>query len=122
MAFYLRNNNEVVRSLLSKGSAYTQEEKERLIDELLSFAGEILGYYKRLRQEGLVEITTSPLYHPIVPLLLDMNCAKEAVPDIKLPVLPVGFRDDAYVHVKRGKKIAEDWFGTITGIWPRRAV
>lgn len=80
--------------------------------------GRFSGIISVLRQEGLVEITTSPLYHPIVPLLLDMNCAKEAVPDIKLPVLPVGFRDDAYVHVKRGKKIAEDWFGTITGIWP----
>ena len=50
---------------------------------------------------GQVELTTTPYYHPILPLLLDKRLAREAMPDVDLPGYRDGYPEDAEVHVRR---------------------
>ena len=46
---------------------------------------QVIPLHRQLRENGQVELTTTPYYHPILPLLLDKRLAKEAMPDVKLP-------------------------------------
>ncbi len=114
---YLKSENETVRKLIDKGSAFSEDEKLRLIEELLKFTGRIVPIYRNLSKIGQVELTTSPFYHPILPLLLNMEVAKVSTPEVKLPALHVSFRDDAEVQIERALSFHRQRFGNLKGIW-----
>ena len=40
----------------------------------------ILPKYRELIERGIIEVSTTPYYHPILPLLCDSDSAKEAMP------------------------------------------
>ena len=98
----LRKSSKYIQLLLEKGLDYSEEEKIKLIEELILYIKEIVPIYKTLYKEGKIGLSVSPFYHPIIPLLLDINSARESVKDIKLPKLDVDFKDDAIVHIERG--------------------
>jgi len=63
----------------------------------------------------------SPYGHPIIPLLLDMEVAREAMPDIRLPLTTEypGGAARARWHLQHGLATFERVFGTRpTGLWP----
>ena len=80
-----RRRNPRIAALMSKGEGYTQEERL----ELLALMGEIIAgivpRYRALAEAGQIELSTSPQAHPIAPLLLSFDCAKEALPELVLP-------------------------------------
>jgi len=55
------------------------------LDLLFNKVQLIIPLYKRLAEEGRIELSTSPFYHPIIPLLIDINAAKESFPNVVLP-------------------------------------
>jgi len=102
-----------------KKEKYTQIDKEYLLSHLSDFIKTILPYYKNLNNRGLISLFTTPYSHPILPLLLDINNAKYANPDTKLPPNPITMRDDAKRHIQKAKEIYRDSFGKDTiGLWP----
>ncbi|MGC8942066.1 MAG: glycoside hydrolase family 57 protein [Sulfurihydrogenibium sp.] len=116
---YLRENNNTVKKLIEKKKNYTHQEKLELITALKQFIKEIIAFYKDLNQKGQIEISTTPYYHPILPLLIDINTAKESLPNVNLPKLKSGFKDDAALHVKNAVEYYEKTFGKKpTGFWP----
>lgn len=116
---YLRENNKTVKKLLQKKQGYTEEEKNNLIDDLLEFLKEIIPFYKKLHKQGQIEISTTPYYHPILPLLLDINSAKESLSNINLPKVKSGFKDDADIQVKKAIEYYSKIFGkNPEGFWP----
>lgn len=82
---YLRENNEVVKELLRQQRGFSQNQKLDLVEALFSFLREVIPYYKKLMKEGHISISTTPFYHPILPLLLDRKSAIEAKADVVLP-------------------------------------
>ncbi|BCD60342.1 MULTISPECIES: glycoside hydrolase family 57 protein [unclassified Nitratiruptor] len=115
---YLRNTNSFIQSLLRK-SGYTQEEKEHLIQNLFSFLPSILPFYRKLQDDGKIAVSTTPYSHPILPLLLDINVAKEANPSITLPKQPLSLQDDAILHIQKAKELYKTVFGKEPkGFWP----
>ena len=98
----LRKESKYIQSLLEKGLDFSEEEKIKLIEELILYIKKIIPIYKNLQKEGKIGLSVSPFYHPIIPLLLDINSAKESVKDIKLPKIDVDFKDDAIVHIEKG--------------------
>ncbi|MCX7760458.1 MAG: glycoside hydrolase family 57 protein [Hydrogenothermaceae bacterium] len=96
---YLRQNNSVVKNLLEKGRNFTQEDKENLLSELIKFIKKITKYYGKLEKKRAIEITTSPFYHPILPLLIDINSGKESSPDITIPPVRESMKDFAIKHI-----------------------
>ena len=48
--------------------------------------------HRELAERGQVELTTTPFYHPILPLLCDKRLARQAMPDVDLPQHLDGYR------------------------------
>jgi len=112
---YLR---EDLKNFINK-KRYTQSDKEYLFTHLTDFIKTILPYYKKLADNGNISLFTTPYSHPILPLLLDMNNAKYANPNTKIPSNSISIRDDAIRHIEKAQNIYQESFGTQTkGFWP----
>ena len=114
----LRGQPEVTR-LLEKGRGYSEEEKLTLLDLQRRFLGTVLEPYKRLRAAGACEVSTTPYFHPILPLLCDLNSAREAVPDLPLPEAVFRRPEDAEAQLAAGIESFKELFGVApSGVWP----
>jgi len=81
----------------------------------------IIGRYRRLAEQGRVELSVTPYAHPIIPLLLDVESAREAMPDVELPenISYPGGEERARWHIRRGIESFEKYFGfRPSGCWP----
>ena len=116
---YLRSNNKVVEGLIQKGANYNYEDKKALLFELSDFIKGIFDYYKQLQKDDRIAISTTPLNHPILPLLMDMENAKRANSSTQIPKQHTSLEDDALLQVQRAKDLFIDTFGYIPeGFWP----
>ena len=69
----------------AKGRHYTEDEKQWLLDKQRELLAQVIPLHRALAERGQIELTTTPYYHPILPLLLDKKLAREAMPDVALP-------------------------------------
>ncbi len=116
---YLRENSQVISKLIKKELNYTFDDKTELLGELTHFIKGIFDYYKSLHVEGRISLSTTPLNHPILPLLLDMENAKTANPNTDIPNNHKPMLDDANLQIQRATTLFEDTFGfTPKGFWP----
>ncbi|HAZ31036.1 TPA: hypothetical protein DCY65_05675 [Candidatus Acetothermia bacterium] len=77
----------------------------------------VLPRYRRLATQGGIELTTTPFYHPILPLLLDSTVARRPRPEDPIPSFSAP--DDAREQVKRALVHHEATFGSRPqGTWP----
>ncbi len=117
----VRRQDPRVQALIEKGSAYTLSDRHQLMQIIGELLSGVLNRYKVLAQRGQIELALSPQAHPIVPLLLDFNSAREAMPEVKLPILanyPDG-ETRARWHIEEGIKTFEHHFGfKPKGCWP----
>lgn len=109
-----------VKNLELKGEKFTQSERRELLGIILELMQSIIPRYRALADEGRVELALSPYAHPIIPLLLDVNSAHEAMPAAPLPDHEYpGGRERAQWHVERGLAVFEKYFGRRPqGCWP----
>jgi alpha-amylase/alpha-mannosidase (GH57 family) len=115
----VRAEEPVVSGLLAQGRDFTQVQKQELLGVLHALCGRTVTAYATAHAAGQVELSTTPYYHPILPLLLDPGCARVALPDAVLPVLQRGFGDDAGWHVDRALAAHLELFGEAPrGFWP----
>jgi len=116
---YLRRNNAYVKSLLQKQSNYTDEHKRELLEELSKFIGGIWKFYKELYDKKRITISTTPFYHPILPLLLDMQNAKRANVHTQVPQNYKFLEEDARLQIVKAKDLFFETFGFTTDVfWP----
>ncbi len=116
---YIRKESSLIQALLRQQEQFSEDQKNRLLDELLKKTGDIPSIYKNLLEKGQIEISATPFYHPILPLLLDPSSAREAKPDIPMPSCTQVFSHDAHWHVQEGIAHVQSVFGQdITGMWP----
>lgn len=116
---YLRLHNDVVKTLLKKQQGYSQEDKTALLESLSRFVQEILPFYAKLQKEEIISVSTTPYFHPILPLLLDMENGKRAHPTTVLPEGAFSLKEDVHEHVIRSIALYKETFGVYpNGIWP----
>lgn len=101
----------LVRRLLAKGRNFTEEERDALLTLQDGFLEGVLPLYRRLQEEGRIEISVTPLYHPILPLLCDLQAAREANPSCSVEGLRFRHPEDAREQVRRARELGESWFG-----------
>jgi len=95
-----------------------EDEKRYLLQKQLQILNSIVPEYKKAFKNNEICITTTPFYHPILPLLIDSDIAKVSNPNIKLPER-FSYKDDARWHIKTAKQYMERVFETtIEGMWP----
>jgi len=108
-----------VDQLLNKGSGFTHEEKIRLLDVQRELVAEIPAYYKKLVEKGKIEVSSTPYYHPILPLLLEPQSALVACPGMKLPQNSFPLAEDAEQHLLKAIENHQGIFGKKpVGFWP----
>jgi alpha-amylase/alpha-mannosidase (GH57 family) len=106
-------------ALRDKGRHFDEAEKDWLLAKHLDILREVIPLHRRLEESGQVELTTTPYFHPILPLLFDKKLAREAMPDVRLPRYAGGYPEDAAVHVRRAVEEHERLFGRAPrGMWP----
>ncbi|MBI4650192.1 glycoside hydrolase family 57, partial [Candidatus Desantisbacteria bacterium] len=69
---FKKTDNEI-KQLIDKNEKFTEEDKTLLINKQLGIMGKILPLYKKFMEKGQIEISVSPYYHPILPLLVNMD-------------------------------------------------
>jgi len=112
-------NEELVRSLFEKGKHFTEEEKHALLDWQLTLMTRIIPTYKELFEQGRIDISFTPYYHPILPLLCDSTSALEAMPGIGLPQNQFRHPEDAERQIVMSMEKFESLFGRkLKGMWP----
>ncbi|VAX11030.1 Amylopullulanase [hydrothermal vent metagenome] len=117
----VRKNDLRIKSLQKKRRSYDLDDRRRLVGLIGELISGVIGRYRRLAELGRVELSVSPYAHPIIPLLLDINSTKEAMPDAPLPELaayPDG-EPRARWHIRKGLEVFEQFFGfRPEGCWP----
>ncbi|MDH5371567.1 MAG: glycoside hydrolase [Acidimicrobiia bacterium] len=110
---------EPLASLVAKGSGFTEEDKAVVLGEHLRIIQEIIPLHARLWDEGIIEVTTTPLAHPILPLITNTDLARVGDEAALLPADRFLHGADAGEHVLRGLDDAERLLGRRPeGMWP----
>ena len=117
----LRVENPVIQRLMKKGALFTVEDRHALFDTMGKTIADLIPRYKALMDAGQIEISTTPYYHPILPLLLDFRSTLDAMPDAPLPQNKqyAGGQQRAVAHIETAKKYHQQIFGQVpNGMWP----
>ena len=121
MAESVQRNDSRIAQLQDKATNFTLHDRRDLLNIILEQLQSIVPRYRQLAERGQVELCMSPYAHPIVPLLLDMNSAREAMPEVHLPVTTdyPGGAARAQWHMDQGLASFERFFGRKpVGLWP----
>jgi alpha-amylase/alpha-mannosidase (GH57 family) len=114
-----RRRFPVFTELVDKGENFTAADKELLFATQRELLQGIIPLYKRLHEEGRIELSVTPYYHPILPLLCDIRLAKTAMPQVTLPTTNFRHPEDARAQIRRGIEYFREIFGfTPRGMWP----
>jgi len=115
----LQRENGVVRELWAKDRGFAESEKQALLHELQAAIGRLPALYAAAEDEGRAELSTSPYFHPILPLLCDMRDAARRVPREELPECLWEAPEEARRHLERAKAQHQAMFGDQPrGLWP----
>ena len=111
--------DELVSRLATKGKDYTEQEKSALRKKQLEFLGLVLPAYRDAAQSGQIELSTTPFYHPILPLICDSDIARVANPGTPLPRRAYRRPEDAREQLRLAREYHERVFGAKpAGLWP----
>ncbi len=114
-----REKDPFLRMLSLKGHGFTEEEKALLLEKQLSIVGRIIPTYKEMVSSGQIELSFSPFYHPILPLLCDTDTSRVAMPNVRLPRRRFLHPEDADAQIRMGVEYFERVFGfRPVGMWP----
>jgi len=102
-----------VRNLIEKGRGFTENEKREVLNKGMEIIKAIIPIHKKLMDEGKIEVTSTPFYHPILPLLYDTDLYHKKLP------FRFSYPQDAAVQVKKSVDFYKKIFGKKpVGMWP----
>src|SRR5258708_10969139 len=111
-------NDPEVRDWIERGRNFTLEDQRRMGEKQREIVGRVLPEYAKLAATGQIEISTTPYYHPILPLLCDSNIAAVAHPNVPLPPR-FRYPDDARRQLQLAREYVQQHFGVApVGLWP----
>jgi alpha-amylase/alpha-mannosidase (GH57 family) len=117
----VRRSDTFVSSLTQQGRAFTAAQRRDLLSLVGDLIASVVPRYRKLSERGQCELSVTPYGHPIVPLLLDFQAARDAVPNMPLPQHPSypGGAERAQWHVRESLRVFKQAFGTDpVGCWP----
>jgi alpha-amylase/alpha-mannosidase (GH57 family) len=107
-----------VREWVRRGRDFTPADQRRMGEKQREMVGQVLPVYRRLAAASQIEISTTPYYHPILPLLCDSNIAEVAHPNLPLPPR-FRYPGDARRQLVLAREYIERQFGAApVGLWP----
>ncbi|HEX4138771.1 MAG TPA: glycoside hydrolase family 57 protein [Candidatus Methylacidiphilales bacterium] len=108
----------LIQALRNKGRGFTEAEKIALLDIHREILKIVLPEYRAAADRGQIELTTTPYFHPIMPLVFDTNIARRCQPQAPLPSA-FSAPEDVRAHLRLAQELHEKTFGRrARGIWP----
>ncbi len=108
-----------IAELVNKGRDYSSEDQEFVISRQQALLAHVLPAYRFAADRGAIEISTSPYYHPILPLLCDTDGGRVSSPGLPLPSVHFRHPEDAREQLRRGLELHEQRLGRRPrGCWP----
>ena len=108
-----------LRELWGKQYGYTKKDRIEILDIQKQIIREIIPTYKKYIQSGRIELTTSPYYHAILPILIDIKASVKSVITTEGLPASLGMLDDAKYQITSALDRIEEVFGVRPkGIWP----
>ena len=105
--------------LKRKDRDFSESDKAPLFDAQLERMREVIPKYRELADRGQAELTFSPYYHPILPLINHVDSARTANPQLQLPEQHFSHREDAERQIDMGVGLFERLLGRRpNGMWP----
>jgi starch synthase len=105
--------------LKRKDRDYAESDKAILLDAQLDRMQKVIPKYRELAERGQAELTFSPYYHPILPLICHVDSARSASPQLQLPERHFSHREDAERQIELGHGLFERLLGRRPkGMWP----
>ncbi len=117
----VRQNDLRVQSLQKKRRGYDVEDRRRLVTLIGELLSGVIERYRTLAEFGRIELSVTPYAHPIIPLMLDIETTRQAMPDAQLPEQKCypGGEPRARWHIRKGVERFEHFFGfRPEGCWP----
>jgi alpha-amylase/alpha-mannosidase (GH57 family) len=107
-----------LKELKAKGRDFTEQEKTLVLDIHRQILGLVLGEYRAAAERGQIELTTTPYFHPIMPLVYDTHIARRCQPHSPLPS-PFSAPEDVRAQLRLAQEQHELVFGKrARGLWP----
>jgi alpha-amylase/alpha-mannosidase (GH57 family) len=113
-----QEHDEEVKGLIAKGRDYSLADQALMARKEREILGLVVPTYKEFAARGQIEISTTPFYHPILPLICDSNIASVSHPGVALPSR-FQYPQDALDQMKRAREYMDREFGRApVGLWP----
>jgi alpha-amylase/alpha-mannosidase (GH57 family) len=107
-----------VREWIRRGRNFTLADQRRMGEKQREIIGMVEPEYCKLAASGQIEISTTPYYHPILPLICDSNVAAMAHPNVPLPPR-FRYPQDARQQLSMARDFIAERFGAApAGLWP----
>jgi alpha-amylase/alpha-mannosidase (GH57 family) len=108
-----------IAELIRKGRNYSLEDQRFIIAIERELLGRVLPVHAEAAKKGLIEISMSAFYHPILPLVCDTQMGAVSSPGLPLPQNRYIHPEDAREQLVRGMDLHEKVFGLRPqGVWP----
>ncbi|HET6436878.1 MAG TPA: glycoside hydrolase family 57 protein [Anaeromyxobacter sp.] len=118
MGFGALADEPVVGELRKKGRDFSRRDVEDLVAAQQRILKGIVPRWRALQDRGQVELSATPYYHPILPLVCDTDLARRALPDLPLPPR-FAHPGDARWQVRAAREAHAGRFGSPpVGMWP----
>ena len=115
--FFLEEKD--VAGLVAKGNGFSLDDQKFVIAREREVLGRVLPAHAEAAKKGSIEISTTPFYHPILPLVCDTNAGAMSTPGLPLPQNRFRHPEDAREQLTRGLDLHEKIFGIRPrGCWP----
>ena len=116
---YYFDTDTRVRALVAKGRGYTEADKATLREVELELLRRVIPEYRDAARRGQVELSTSPFYHPILPLLCDTDIYLRTHPQSRMPRERFRHPEDATEQLERAVALHTRLFEQPpVGVWP----
>ncbi|MGA3186650.1 MAG: glycoside hydrolase family 57 protein [Bryobacteraceae bacterium] len=110
--------DQELQALIRKGRDFSREDQLMVARKESEALKRVLPVYREYAAKGQIEISTTPFYHPILPLVCDSDIARVAHPGVPLPAR-FQYPGDAKVQLERARSYMEEKFGVRPqGVWP----
>ena len=114
----LRESDPELRVLMSKDRDYSLEDQALMGRKQNEICALVIPEYAKLASAGQIEISTTPFYHPILPLICDTEIAGVSHPGVTLPPR-FSYPGDALLQLTRARDYVKQTFGVApAGLWP----
>src|SRR5207245_2112557 len=100
-------NDRGLAELKRKDRDFTEQDKAILFAAQAERIRSVIPKYRELAERGQAELTFSPYYHPILPLICHVDSARSANPQIQLPERHFSHREDAERQIELGMGLFE---------------